>query len=140
MCAPPKRAASGLARAVPEALPKASLARRLRFRLRRRGSRAPLPPPFEFGIHIPEFRDDRRPALELPPGLNHAFVEVLEDVPDLFLAVLLIQLRVQFGVFNAQQDGRRADPAQPFALDESLDPPVGIVVLAEPGDRFAGCT
>ena len=43
-----------------------------------------------------------------------------------------VEPAVELGVVLAELEGRRQDPGDLLALDELLDPPVGVVVLPRP--------
>ena len=51
---------------------------------------------------------------------------------------MTVEPRVELGVVLAQLEGGRQDAGDLLALDEPLDPPVGVVLGAEVLDRLAG--
>ena len=80
--------------------------------------------------------DHGRAALQLPTDLDDPLVEVVELAAHLALGRDLVQPVVELGVLLAQGD-RRWEEGDVLALDELLDPPVGVVLDAEVLDRLA---
>src|SRR6478735_228793 len=126
-----------LARPAPQPPPPGPL--RLRIRRGDGGHGSPAAPPtVQFDVDVPRLGDHGRPALELPPGIDDPGIEVLHDLADLLFAELGIEPRVELGVLGAEQDRLRAQAGDVLPLDQALDPPVGVVRLAQPGNGFAG--
>ena len=75
---------------------------------------------------------------ELAPGVDHPRVKVLDGLADLPFGIQGVQLVVEPGVLGPQQDGLGAEPGEVFALDQALDPPVGVILLPQSGDGLAG--
>src|SRR4029079_12123074 len=92
-------------------------------------------PSGNLGLDVAGPRDHRRASLELAPGLDHALVEVLEQLADHPLRALAVERRVELGVLLAQCERRREDAGDLLALDQLLHPPVGVVLRAQPLDR-----
>ena len=86
-------------------------------------------------VHVARHRHQRRSLGQPVAGRDHPLVEVLELTAHVVLAGQPVQPVVELGVLLAERDAGRED-RDVLALDELLDPPVRVVVLAEVGDRL----
>src|SRR5688572_14704358 len=99
--------------------------------------RTPLAPRMHLCVGVAGRRDDGRAAQQLPSGLDHAAVEVLDGFPDVLLLRQLVEAIHQFRALDSQHQRRRPEPRQLLALDLAPDPPIRIVVVSEALERLS---
>lgn len=73
----------------------------------------------------------------MPPGFNHASVEVIENLAHRRFGCRGIQPPVEFGALDPECDGGWSEPGELRALDLASDPPVRVDYVAKSRDRFA---
>ena len=91
----------------------------------------------DLGLDVARRGDDGRPALQLPPRVDHAPVEVVDVLAHVALAGQRIDARGELGVLAAQQQRGRAEPGELLRLDLAADPPVRIMMIAEAFEGLA---
>src|SRR5512145_40427 len=97
----------------------------------------PRPPRGDLCVLVTGRCDHRRPAGELTARLDDPAVEVRDGSSYPLLGGLAVERTVELGVLLAQRERRGEHAGDALALDEALDPPVGVVRRAEPLDRLA---
>lgn len=91
----------------------------------------------DFGFDVTGQGDDRRAAQQLPPGLDHATIEVIQHLAHVDLAGETIEAVIEPGILRAKGECGGAEPLQLFRFDLATDPPVGIVRAVQPWQRLA---
>src|SRR5690606_22594316 len=102
----------------------------------RHPNRPPRTPGRDLSIHVSRLGDDGRPTHQLSPSGDHAAVEVVKHVTHVALTREVIEVRVEFTILGAQQDGWRTESSEVFTLNLATDPPIRIMVRADSLERL----
>src|SRR5215210_4604635 len=96
------------------------------------------PPGIHLCVDVTRLGDERWAVDRGVAGLDDTGVELLDLLAHLGRGGELVEAGVELRVVLAELEGGRKDSGDLFPFDQLLDPPVGVVVLAESADRLAG--